>query len=154
MIEETGREKGWSNIGSTMIESMHFDGSQLIQQVGKTANAAMSTPAVRDDIIPCTPAGADDAACLRQFIEQFGLRAYRRPLAADEKADLLALYKKQRATEIGASIGLTLLVGVPVAIVSWYVGVMLVSRFLGARFHVDVPEVLSSLATACSAMAT
>jgi VWFA-related protein len=39
MIEETSREKGWSNVGSTMIESMHYDGSSLIQQIGKTANA-------------------------------------------------------------------------------------------------------------------
>ena len=39
MIEEMGREKGWSNIGSTMIEGMHFDGTRLIQEVGKTANA-------------------------------------------------------------------------------------------------------------------
>lgn len=46
------------------------------------------------------------------------------------------------AEALEADIGLTLLVGVPVAIVSWYVGVLLVSRFLGTRFHVDVPEVL------------
>lgn len=39
MVEEMSREKGWSNIGSTMLESMHFDSSQLIQQVAKTANA-------------------------------------------------------------------------------------------------------------------
>lgn len=39
MIEEVGREKGWSNVGSTMLEGMHFDASNLIQQVAKTANA-------------------------------------------------------------------------------------------------------------------
>jgi VWFA-related protein len=39
MIEEVGREKGWSNVGSTMLEGMHFDSSNLIQQVAKTANA-------------------------------------------------------------------------------------------------------------------
>ena len=38
MVEETGREKGWNNV-SSMIEGMHFDASQLIQQVAKTANA-------------------------------------------------------------------------------------------------------------------
>jgi VWFA-related protein len=39
MIEEVGREKGWQNVGSTMLEGMHFDSSNLIQQVAKTANA-------------------------------------------------------------------------------------------------------------------
>lgn len=39
MIEETAKEKGWSNVGSTMIEGMHYDSAQLIQQVAKTANA-------------------------------------------------------------------------------------------------------------------
>jgi GntP family gluconate:H+ symporter len=46
------------------------------------------------------------------------------------------------AEALEADIGLTLLVGVPVAIVSWYVGVMLVSRYLGRRIHVDVPSIL------------
>ncbi|MGE2724873.1 GntP family permease [Mycolicibacterium pulveris] len=46
------------------------------------------------------------------------------------------------AEALDADIGLTLLVGVPIAILSWYVGVMLVSRVLGHRVHVDIPEVL------------
>jgi len=43
---------------------------------------------------------------------------------------------------LGADIGLTLLVGVPVAIVSWYLGVYLVSKFLGARINVPISDVL------------
>jgi VWFA-related protein len=39
MVDEVGREKGWSNVGSTMLESMHYDSSTTIQQVAKTANA-------------------------------------------------------------------------------------------------------------------
>jgi gluconate:H+ symporter, GntP family len=46
------------------------------------------------------------------------------------------------AGAIDADIGLTLLVGVPVAVVSWYVGVMLISRILGRRIHVDIPDAL------------
>lgn len=46
------------------------------------------------------------------------------------------------AEALDAEIGLTLLVGVPVAVASWYVGVLLVSRFMGHRIHVDVPETL------------
>lgn len=45
-------------------------------------------------------------------------------------------------TALGADIGVILLIGVPVAVISWYVGVYLVSRFLGARFDVPVPDLL------------
>lgn len=46
------------------------------------------------------------------------------------------------AEALGASIGVTLLVGVPVAVLSWYIGVLLVSRVIGHRVHVDVPTAL------------
>ncbi|QNN53324.1 GntP family permease [Nocardioides mesophilus] len=43
---------------------------------------------------------------------------------------------------LNADIGTILLVGLPVAIVSWYVGVYLLSRVLGARVYVEVPDLL------------
>ncbi|MDG5484238.1 GntP family permease [Mycolicibacterium gadium] len=46
------------------------------------------------------------------------------------------------AEALEANIGLTLLVGAPVAVVSWYIGAYLVSQFIGRRVHVDVPEAL------------
>jgi gluconate:H+ symporter, GntP family len=46
------------------------------------------------------------------------------------------------AEALDAEIGLTLLVGVPVAVVSWYFGVYLVSRVLGRRVYVDIPDAL------------
>ena len=46
------------------------------------------------------------------------------------------------AEALDADIGLTLLIGIPVAVLSWYVGVMLVSRIMGRRIHVDIPESL------------
>ncbi len=45
-------------------------------------------------------------------------------------------------TILGGSIGLTLLIGIPVAVLSWYVGVFLVSQFLGRRIEVSVPDAL------------
>ena len=38
-IDEVGREKGWSNVGATMLEPMSYDGTRFVQQVAKTANA-------------------------------------------------------------------------------------------------------------------
>lgn len=35
-------------------------------------------------IVPCTPSGPDDQACLRKFFETFGRHVLRRPLASDE----------------------------------------------------------------------
>ncbi|OBK74743.1 GntP family permease [Mycobacterium sp. 1164985.4] len=46
------------------------------------------------------------------------------------------------AEALGASIGVTLLIGAPVAVLSWYIGVLLVSRVIGSRVHVDVPTAL------------
>ncbi|WP_148573711.1 GntP family permease [Nocardioides caldifontis] len=44
------------------------------------------------------------------------------------------------ATILEGSVGMTLLVGVPVAVLAWYVGVYLVSRVLGRRFDVALPD--------------
>ncbi|MEU4360649.1 gluconate:H+ symporter [Promicromonospora sp. NPDC023987] len=41
---------------------------------------------------------------------------------------------------LGGNIGLTLLLGVPVAIGAWFLGVHYVARYLGARYRVDVPD--------------
>jgi GntP family gluconate:H+ symporter len=46
------------------------------------------------------------------------------------------------AEVLGADIGMTLLVGIPIAVVSWYVGVLLVSRVLGRMFYVSLPDVV------------
>lgn len=47
------------------------------------------------------------------------------------------------ATEIlGGSIGLNLLVGLPIAVITWYVGSYLVARVVGRRVLVEVPDLL------------
>ena len=46
------------------------------------------------------------------------------------------------AEQIGADIGVTLLVGIPIAVLAWYVGVMLVARFLAARVEVSITDVV------------
>jgi hypothetical protein len=56
----------------------------------EAAARALAEPAVRDKIVPCTPTGAGDVACLRQFVTSFGRRALRRPLLEDEIQRYLA----------------------------------------------------------------
>ena len=43
---------------------------------------------------------------------------------------------------MGGDIGVTLLLGIPVAIIGWFVGAYLVGIWLGNRFHVDIPDLL------------
>lgn len=45
-------------------------------------------------------------------------------------------------TVMGGDLGVVLLVNLPIAVIAWYVGVYLFSRWVGARVHVDVPTLL------------
>ena len=45
-------------------------------------------------------------------------------------------------TALGGDIGVILLVGLPVAVISWYLGVYLVSKALGRRFDVPVSDMI------------
>jgi hypothetical protein len=61
-------------------------------------------------ILPCTPANAGaETACATQFINTFGLRAYRRPPTSAEVANLMSLYQTGRTTlslDFNGAIGL------------------------------------------------
>jgi hypothetical protein len=57
-------------------------------------------------LLPCTPvptANAEQDSCADKFLAGFGRRAYRRPLTDAELADLRALYRAQRAPDIGGN---------------------------------------------------
>ena len=55
------------------------------------ATQVMANPAARAKVIPCAPSG-DGVACAQQFIQQFGQRAFRRPLTPAEVARFQLLY--------------------------------------------------------------
>lgn len=46
-------------------------------------------------VIPCKPASATDAVCRDRFVRQFGLRAFRRPLTANELRRYTAAFEAQ-----------------------------------------------------------
>ncbi|HEX2656776.1 MAG TPA: DUF1595 domain-containing protein, partial [Polyangia bacterium] len=54
------------------------------------AAAVVANPTALQKVLGCDPSGAD--ACATSFIASFGRKAYRRPLADDEKASLMALF--------------------------------------------------------------
>jgi hypothetical protein len=71
------------------VDQRAWDGYQMAAET--LAAEVMVDPQARAKVIPCAPSG-DGAACARQFIEQFGVRAFRRPLTTEEIARFEALY--------------------------------------------------------------
>lgn len=56
----------------------------------RAATRVFADPALRAALVGCTPASANDAGCLRDFVARFGRRALRRPLAPAEVEAYLA----------------------------------------------------------------
>lgn len=76
-------------IGDVDVKSLQSAGEQLTQNLA----TKLST------LIPCTPANAAaEVSCANDFISKFGQKMYRRPLTAEETADLQALYQTGRST--------------------------------------------------------
>jgi hypothetical protein len=83
--------------------STSADVSHLLDAADQIATAAV---AKIQTLLPCGAVPADDAgqtACAKQFITQFGRRAFRRPLTPDEIADLATVYSAHRGGAIAYS---------------------------------------------------
>ena len=71
--------------------------------------ATLITDAIKGklgSLLPCTPlptAAGEQEACAKTFINDFGKRAYRRPLSGREAELAVALYTTQRSPDVGAS---------------------------------------------------
>jgi hypothetical protein len=79
--------------------------SALIESLEAAADdvaARAVLPANRAKIVPCTPTGPGDAACLRSTIESVGLKLYRRPLSEEQITAYLTL--QSFATEANADV--------------------------------------------------
>lgn len=75
-----------------------IDGADLL--AGEVAAEVLADDTLRSNVVPCTPSGADDEACFRDFVETFGRRALRRPLTAAE-VDAFAEHFLPHAEEAG-----------------------------------------------------
>lgn len=75
---------GFSSIGASQLS---LDGA-AIDAYESSARAAAEVAAGDhtriDEIAGCTPAGQTDATCLDAYVTEFGFRAFRRPLTAEE----------------------------------------------------------------------
>ncbi len=72
--------------------------SPLLAEKYQEAAEVLAARAVQDlgALVGCDPARTGEEACARQFVERFGSRAYRRPLAPAERDRLLAVYAAGR----------------------------------------------------------
>jgi hypothetical protein len=76
------------------VDQRAWDGYQ--SAAAALATQVMGDATAKGKVIPCTPSG-DGSACAQQFIQQFGRRAFRRPLTTEEVARFTLLYTN-RAT--------------------------------------------------------
>lgn len=67
------------------------------QYMDSAEGLARAAVAKVDTLVGCSRPATADAACAAQFIDRFGTRAFRRPLAADEKVRYLGLYTSYAA---------------------------------------------------------
>jgi hypothetical protein len=83
-----------------------FSGSAAVARVSPTvvdqyrlAAERVAAAAVKNlaTLLPCQPQPATEESCAAAFIDDFGLRAYRRPLAPAESASLLGAFRQVRA---------------------------------------------------------
>lgn len=82
-------------ISKSVMDGYHLSADSIAAQV-------MADPALKANFMKCEPVD-DGAACLSETIQEFGQRAYRRPLTADETAayeELVA--KRSEITETGS----------------------------------------------------
>ena len=72
-------------------------GSLLAEQyMGAAETLAANAVADLDALLPCDPAGGEDA-CAEQWIESFGQRAFRRPLTTAQRDRLVSVYAAAKA---------------------------------------------------------
>jgi hypothetical protein len=76
----------------------------LVQQYDEVAAALANQATARMSALsPCDLAADTTTACATQFIEAFGLKAYRRPLDPAERDEYLALYSLERTATTAES---------------------------------------------------
>jgi hypothetical protein len=85
--------KGQFTTSTAANEVLYAD----IQSFTETAESiALQAVGRMAELMSCTPVG-DGMACAQQFIDGFATKAFRRPVTADERARLLALYAAVRS---------------------------------------------------------
>lgn len=99
---DTLPDDGVSNNG---FEAPISTSSLHVQYLLEIAEAAVDSALADGRLtIPCNnPAAAQEEACATQFIDDFGLRVYRRPIEPDERTGLLSVFTQARELELSVN---------------------------------------------------
>ena len=87
--------------GSAVVTTV--DSRLLLDTSTKVAGTAAAD---MDRLMPAgcgAPTAAAEQECIGKFIEEFGLRAFRRPVSSEETAAFMDLYGKLRGADVGTS---------------------------------------------------
>ncbi len=82
---------GFNNNAANLVVSDQLANKYML--AAETISDNVTAPGAMTSLLPCDPAVTGAEACAKQFIETFGRRAYRRPLAQEEKDAFFALYQ-------------------------------------------------------------
>jgi len=92
--------QGGFGSGAAIVSSV--DSRQFLEISDKVATAATVD---LTKLMPqgcAAPAAGAEVDCMGKFVDQLGLRAFRRPLSNDEKNAFVGLFSKLRGAEVGA----------------------------------------------------
>jgi len=89
--------------GAALVNST--DSRQFLDTSDKVATAAVADLAKLMPANCAAPAAGAEAGCIGKFLEQFGLRAFRRPWTSDETARYTALFTRLRGAQVMAPWG-------------------------------------------------
>jgi hypothetical protein len=90
-LEPDVEDGGLISLGAALASISPRGVEQYEAAAYSLAEQAMTDPAVRGRIVACQPETALDSACAAQFIREFGLTAWRRPLEEDEVTRLTTI---------------------------------------------------------------
>lgn len=79
---------GFSNDASALLVGVQTAGEVL--RTAEDVASLMTSQGVLPMVLPCAAEG--DEACAGEFVDQYGLRLFRRPLAAEERGEYLSLF--------------------------------------------------------------
>jgi Protein of unknown function (DUF1592)/Protein of unknown function (DUF1588)/Protein of unknown function (DUF1587)/Protein of unknown function (DUF1585)/Protein of unknown function (DUF1595) len=96
--------EGFDNVASALgMTPSQFE--SYFNAADTLAAEFVANSAARSAALGCTPSGDDGGSCLARFLADFGTRAVRRPLHAEEQAGLKRAYTRARGlgeSELGA----------------------------------------------------
>jgi hypothetical protein len=79
--------KGFTtNVAAAFVSETHLDAYVAV-------GISLADRAIQESFQKLVPCQTQDTACAGQFVDSFGLRAFRRPLGADEKARYLGFFQ-------------------------------------------------------------